>query len=309
MVKMPGKSFKGPLPQMTEEEQFLRSRLQEHVNILASKIGERNLYLKYTELQEAAHYIEQYLVRQGYEVSSQGYRVRGREVRNIEAVKVGSDLADEIIVIGAHYDSAMGTPGANDNASGVAALLELARLMRDDRPARSVRFVAFVNEEPPYFKTDDMGSMRYAKRCAERNENVVAMLALETIGYYSDNPGSQRYPPGISLFYPDRGNFVAFVGNIGSGSLVRRCVKLFRASTEFPCEGAVMPGWIVGIDWSDHWSFWQEGFKGIMVTDTAPFRYSYYHSPNDTPDKVNYDRTARVVAGLVKVILRLAEND
>ena len=172
--------------------------------------------------------------------------------------------------------------------------------------ARTVRLVAFVNEEPPFCHTDLMGSRVYARRCRARDENVVAMLSLETIGFYVDEPGSQKYPFPFSLFYPDTGNFVGFVGNLGSRSLTRRSIRAFRESTDFPSEGLAAPGWIPGIGWSDHWSFWQEGYPGVMITDTAPFRYPHYHTPQDTPDRIDYDRFARVVMGVSGVVEALA---
>jgi len=134
------------------------------------------------------------------------------------------------------------------------------------------------------------------------------MIALETIGCYSDEPGSQAYPPLFNLLYPDTGNFIGFVGNLRSRSLVRRMLGLFRRHASFPSEGCAAPGWVTGIGWSDHWSFWEEGFPAIMITDTAPFRYRHYHSTDDTPDKIDYDRMARVVAGLIDPIRELADN-
>ncbi|MCP4679575.1 MAG: M28 family peptidase [Deltaproteobacteria bacterium] len=323
MVTMPGKSYKGTpppatlkdkipgkstLPSSAAEDKSLSDRLRGHVEHLAGKIGERNISQAYKELEAAADYVEKYLRELGYEVTLQSFEVDGKTVRNIEAMKRGKALADEIVVIGAHYDSAQDTPGANDNASGVAGMLEMARLAKDDAPTRTVRFLAFVNEEPPYFHTEDMGSLHYAKRCKEREENVVAMLSLETIGYYSDEPGSQKYPAAVRAFYPDEGNFIAFVGNTGSGGLVRRCIRRFRETTSFPSEGAILPGMITGVDWSDHWSFWEHGYDGVMITDTAIFRYPHYHGREDTPDQIDYDRTSRVVAGLVNVLRFLADE-
>ncbi|MCI0362486.1 MAG: M28 family peptidase, partial [Phycisphaerales bacterium] len=196
---------------------------------------------------------------------------------------------------------------ANDNGSGVAATLALARAFAESKPDRTLRFVLFANEEPPYFQTENMGSLVYAKRCRERGENTVAMLSLETIGYYSDAPGSQTYPiKPIGWVYPTTGNFIGFVGNYNSRKLVRQAIKSFRAHAQFPSEGGALPGWIPGVGWSDHWAFWQAGYPAIMLTDTAPFRYPHYHSIHDTPDKLDYDRMARVVDGLRPVVADLA---
>ena len=210
------------------------------------------------------------------------------------------------MVVGAHYDSVLGSPGADDNATGVAAVLEIARACASLRWPRTLRLVAFVNEEPPFFLGGDMGSLRYARRLREEGRNVVAMLSLETIGYYSDRPGSQQYPFPFRFFYPERGDFVAFVGNIASRDLVRRTVASFRSQAGFPSEGLAAPGWITGVGWSDHWSFWQQGYPAVMVTDTAPFRYPHYHAGTDTPEKVDYERLSRVVAGLTDVVGELA---
>ena len=164
----------------------------------------------------------------------------------------------------------------------------------------------FVDEEPPFFKSGEMGSRKYARRAKERGENVVAMFSLETIGYYSDRPGSQHYPPPIGLFYPDTGNFIGFVSNLGSRSLLHEVIASFRRHAQFPSEGLAAPAFIPGVDWSDHWSFWDEGYPALMVTDTAPYRYPYYHLAADTPDKVDFDRLARVVSGLRATLPDLA---
>jgi hypothetical protein len=200
-----------------------------------------------------------------------------------------------------------GSPGANDNASGVAGMLALARRFAGKPCGQTLRFVAFVNEEPPYFQTEEMGSFVYAKRCQERGDRIVGMISLETIAYFSDAPGSQRYPsPGLGLFYPSKGNFIGFASDTRSRSLLRTTVSAFRKTGKLPCEGASLPAAIPGIGWSDQWSFWQCGYPAIMVTDTAPFRYPHYHEPTDTPDKLDYDRFALVVSGMESVIKELA---
>jgi Zn-dependent M28 family amino/carboxypeptidase len=183
----------------------------------------------------------------------------------------------------------------------------LARLLSKAKLKRRLRFVLFVNEEPPYFQTPDMGSFRYAAWLAERNERVAAMISLETLGFYSTAPGSQTYPRPFGAFFSDRANFIAFVGMPGSRDLVQQALGSFRKHAPFPSIGGVAPGAIVGIDWSDHWSFAQHGFAAMMVTDTAVFRYPHYHRATDTPDKLDYERLARVTRGLEDVIRGLAE--
>ncbi len=302
---MPGESHQGPLPPLTEQGRALERDLRAHVDRLAGDIGERNLF-HYEQLVMAAEYIRITLSRSGYEVRQQAYEVAGQVCENLEAELVGTDRREEIVVLGAHYDSVRGSPGANDNATGVAALLALARTFSDRRPSRTLRFVAFVNEEPPFFQTPRMGSRVYAKRSRQRDEKIVAMLSLETLGYYSDEPGSQSYPFPFSLVYPSTANFIAFVGNVKAGSLVRQMVGAYRRHAQFPSEGGALWGFIPGVGWSDHWAFWREGFPAIMVTDTALFRYAAYHSPRDTPEKVQYGRMARMLIGLEPVISELA---
>ena len=175
-----------------------------------------------------------------------------------------------------------------------------------DPPARTIRAVFFATEEPPFFATEWMGSAVYAREAAARDERIVAMLSLETIGYYDASPGSQKYPPPFAFFYPDRGDFVGFVSAISSGALVRRALASFRHAASFPSEGAAAPAWISGVGWSDHMPFWAHGYQAIMITDTAPFRNPYYHTPYDTADKLDFDRMARVVRGVIAVVEDLA---
>jgi len=306
---MPGDSHSSVLPPLNSDESLLHDHLEQHVTVLAGSIGERNIW-HHSALEAAANYIEETLHDLGYSVASQTFASRGEIVRNLEAEIIGSQWPDEIVIIGAHYDSVHGSPGANDNASGVAAMLEIARQLAATIPARTLRFVAFVNEEPPFFYTEQMGSLIYARRAYQQGDNIVAMLSLETIGYYDDAKGSQQYPmPLYSLFYPDTGNYIAFISNLSSHSLLRKSIGSFRQHTTFPSEGIAAPGWLAGIHWSDHWSFWQQSYPALMVTDTAPFRYPYYHTGSDTPDKIDYPRLARVVAGLARVTVELTNKE
>jgi Zn-dependent M28 family amino/carboxypeptidase len=267
-------------------------------------IGQRNTLFP-ENLARAAALIERELAAAGYRVERQTYEV---ERDGVTADNVIAELkgGPEIVVIGAHYDAVPETVGADDNASGVAALLSLARRFAGTKPAKTVRFVAFANEEPPHFQSRDMGSWQYAKRCRDRGETIVAMLSLETIGYYDDRRGSQQYPPPLAALYPDTGNFVGFTSNLGSRALLNRCVKAFRAATDFPVESAAMPELIQEVGWSDQWSFWQFGWPAVMVTDTAPFRNPHYHRPSDRPGTLDYGRLAHVVEGLAGVVRELS---
>jgi hypothetical protein len=281
--------------------------LKSHVETLARDIGERNVF-RPKELARAADYIEQEWRKQGYEVTRRPYKVRDIECANLEVTRPGTEQTNEIILVGAHYDSVAGCPGANDNGTGMASLLEMARGFQKLDPKRTVRFVAFVNEEPPFFETPLMGSAVYAKMARERGDDIRAMIALETMGCYSNEPGSQKYPALFNLFYPDRGNFIAFVANLKSRSLLHRAVGAFRAHSDFPIESVATFAAIEGIGWSDHASFWREGYPAFMVTDTAPFRYDHYHTEHDTPDKVNYEKLAQVTEGLCGVMMALANE-
>lgn len=301
-IAIPGKSYREPLPPLSDEEKQLAHNLREHVVSIATR--EHN-YLNPAELEAAARYIEGLLQGFGYTVGTQRFSREGHEARNIEVELPGRN-AGHVIVVGAHYDSVIGAPGANDNGSGVGALIELARLTRGTRPEVTVRFVAFVDEEPPFFQSGEMGSQRYARRCRARGEAVTAMFSLETIGYYSSRPGSQHYPPPLQLFYPTTGNFIAFVANLRSRALLHRAIAAFRRHARFPSEGIAAPAVVPGIDWSDHGSFWQQGYPALMITDTALYRYPDYHAESDTPEKVDYERLARVVTGLRGMLLELS---
>jgi hypothetical protein len=305
LLKMPGKSFEGTLDPLDASGLELRQRLESDVRALATEIGMRNT-AEPERLIQAARWVEAGLARSGKAVARQEFEVDGVVCENLEVELRGAERQNEIVVVGAHYDSAHSTSGADDNASGTAALLALAERFATTAPARTLRFVAFSNEEPPHFQHEAMGSLRYARRSRERGETIVAMLSLESIGYYSDAPGSQKYPFPLSFFYPSRGNFIAFVGNRSSQDLTRQLVGWFREDTRFPCEGAALPEVLPGVGWSDHWSFWQVGYPGVMVTDTAPFRNPNYHELSDKPETLDYDRFTRVVLGLEKLLTRLS---
>jgi Zn-dependent M28 family amino/carboxypeptidase len=279
----------------------LEPALKEHIAVLADDIGPRDIFVP-DKLNAAAEYIRTFWENVGYEVSAQAFTVQNVVCQNLAVEIPGRSKIDEIVIVGAHYDTVSWAPGANDNGSAVAALLELSRLFRTESPDRTLRFVAFTNEEPPFFKTGSMGSLVYAKACQKRNENIVGMVCLETIGYYRDEPKTQKYPFPFSFFYPDKGNFVAIVGNLRSKPLVKSFTRYFMEDSDFPVECVATFGFLTGIDWSDHWSFWTCGYPAVMITDTALFRYPYYHSLEDTPDKIDYHSLARVTHGAYKAM-------
>ena len=320
-LKMPGKSYNGELPPLDVRQSGMKEALEGHVYYLSEIIGERNL-MNYSGLEQAAEYIVAQFKTCGYTANIQEYTVPAKALRrhwsacgyekqvykNITAELKGTYKSDEIIVIGAHYDSVpvAGCKAANDNASGVAAILELAKHFARNQQGRTIRFAAFTNEEPPFFWTRYMGSYVYAKTCKGSDEKIAAMLTPETIGCYSDKKGSQRYPFPLNFFYPSEGNFIAFVGNSRSRKLARQCVKTFRENVRFPSMGACLPMFVPRIGSSDHWSFWQMDYPALMVTDTAPYRYRHYHKTTDNSGNMDFDGMTRVVDGLKEVITEIA---
>lgn len=304
---MPLNSYKGPLQPLSKEDSQLATRLSADVTYLSQTVGERNLS-RPGSLEAATDYFRDAFRKAGYTPKESTYSVGEHSVSNIEASLIGRNKGIGTVIVGAHYDSVRGTVGADDNATGVAGVLELARMLQGSNPNRTVRFVLFVNEEPPYFQTEGMGSVVFARLLRRDHVSVSAMISLEMLGFYSDTPRSQKYPPGLGFFYPSRGDFISFVGDEESRDLVRRSIRSFRASTNFPSEGIAAPANWPGVGWSDHWSFWQQQYPAVMVTDTAMFRSPYYHSPLDTADRIDFERMARVVGGIRKVVETLANE-
>ena len=285
-----------------------QARIERHVWTLAGDIGERNVF-RPRALDSARDYIAREWRAQGLEPRLQSYVARGVESSNVEVVLDGASGGSQSIVIGAHYDSVLGSPGADDNASAVAALMELSRVLASTTRVRTVRIVAFVNEEPPFFYWGMMGSQVYARATRLRGEDVRLMLSLEMLGYYRDEPDTQHYPPLFRWFYPSRGNFIGFVSNLRSRRALARVCRAFRNHCDFPAERAAVPSWIPGVAWSDHLSFWQQGYRALMVTDTAFYRNPYYHTAEDTPEKLDYARLTRVASGLADTVLELANAE
>jgi Zn-dependent M28 family amino/carboxypeptidase len=283
----------------------LEERLRRHVHVLAGEIGERHVW-RPQALRAAAQYIRGEFEALGFAVAAQGYDVHGVHCANLELAIPGSRRAGEIVLAGAHYDTVVGSPGADDNASGVAGLIEIARALRGAGPQRTLQLVAFVNEEPPFFPFGPMGSHVYAKAARARGDDIRVMLSLEMLGCYRDEPGSQAYPPFLKWFYPDRGNFIAFVSNLRSRRALAEVAGAFRAHCDFPAERLASPAIVPGVSWSDQRSFWRAGYPGVMVTDTAFYRYPHYHLPTDTPERLRYAEMARVVQGLARALGALA---
>jgi len=313
-LSMPGKSHAGALPAMSDAQGSLAAALRRDVEELSGPLAGRNIFNP-ARLRACEEFLSSALSVGGARVTRQAFRCRDTEVANFEIEFRGTTKPEEILIIGAHYDAVElpegGCPAANDNGSGTAAVLALARAFAaGGRPtARTVRFVLWVNEEPPFFWTDVMGSLVHARACKARGDRIIGMITPETLGCYSDEEGSQRYPLSIfSKWYPTRGDFVAFIGMHEARAFIRRCVGLFREHAAFPSLGAALPAIVPHVGASDHWSYWKCGYPALMVTDTAPYRYRSYHTMQDTPAKMNFERMARVVDGLDAVVRAIAEK-
>ncbi len=292
----------------SSEVAALEVRLESHVETLAGAIGRRFPHRSSTSMQRSARYIRDTWEAQGHSVEAHSYRLANFvDVDNVVVKIPGSDPALPILVVGAHYDTTSGTPGADDNASGVALLLELGRALRGATPARTIQLVAFPCEEPPYFKTDEMGSLVYARKLVADGVDVYFMISLESLGYYTEAEGSQDLPAVLRRLYPDRGNFVAVVGGMAHRAWVTRVSELLIEHTTVPIQSGSIPAFIQGVDWSDHWSFWQIGVPAVMLSDTATFRNPNYHQAGDLPSTLDYAVMSRISEGLPKVILNLAQ--
>lgn len=275
------------------------------VESLAKELGPRSPHED--ALAQTAAFVRKTWTEQGFTVRDQPYDCGDGRVLNLEVVLPGSDPALGQIVVGAHYDTVVGgTPGADDNASGVALLLTLSDALRGSSHARTIRLVAFTCEEPPYFQTETMGSYRYARDLAAQGVEVAAMVSLESIGFFSAEPGSQHYPPELADRYPSTGNFACVVGNLESARLVDRFADALAKGSTVPVERGSFPGELEGVGWSDHWSFWQIDVPAVMLTDTAPFRNPHYHRATDTPDTLDYVALAAVSQALRGAVLELA---
>jgi Zn-dependent M28 family amino/carboxypeptidase len=276
--------------------------LYDHVHALSVVIGSRSIR-EYGKIREAEQYIRTFLEKQEIPFELQGYDHEGNRFNNIVVSLDGDSRREETIIIGAHYDTVSGTPGADDNASAVAVLLELCRALKDYRPERTLKLVFFVLEEPPAFMTPAMGSYVYAAQARERGENIVGMVSLEMVGYFNEAEGSQAYPvPGLNWLFPDRGTFIGVVGNVSSRELTLAVAEALKAGSGLPVEHLVALPFIPGIGSSDHGSFWKMGFRAVMVTDTAFYRNPNYHGEKDTIGTLRFDKMSGLVRGMVHVV-------
>jgi hypothetical protein len=305
MVKCEG-SWEGvPLEAgMKRELSEIENLLRADVSYLSETIGPRNP-AHYASLTQAAEWISERWRSQGYEVRAQAFPVEGKECANLEIEIPGRRIPSEIVIVSAQYDTWPESPGANNNASGMAVLLKLSDMLKDYEPDRTLRLVAFVTQEPPYDNTESMGSMRYARRSRERGEKIRVMLSMDAIGIYKQARGTQNIPFPFSLFYPDRGNFLAFIADLGTRPYVIEATRGFKKGSSFPIEAASVPKWVKGASWSDHGSFWRFGYPGIQVTDTGAFRASSHTTSDDTMEKIDFGALARITVGMYGSILEL----
>jgi hypothetical protein len=294
-----------PLPLATPEEQEVAGRLRATVVHLAAEVGERNLD-KSWNLATATDDLARTLEKMGYEVQRQGFVVGDAPVQNLEVRVPGGEQGGQAVVVGAHYDTRAGTPGADGDASGVAAIIELARAFRDKRLKRTVRLALFANGEEPHFQTEQMGSRVYAKDLVVRGIPVTGMVSIDGIGAYSTAPGSQHFPKELASHYPATASFVAVVGTEASRALVDQVTASMKQHATLPVVGDVVAQEIPFGSASDHWAFASLGTPALMITDTAAFRYAHYRQKTDLPAELDFDRMARVVVGLRKAIEDLA---
>lgn len=280
-------------------------QLARHIEYLAGDIGERNTRLP-DSLRRSVDYITTTWKEIGYDVEHQRFLSGDIECTNVMVTRNGSN-PNKLILVGAHYDTVPGCRGANDNATGVAALLEISRLFLGIWPEINVRFVAFANEEYPHFATETQGSIVYAKAAQARREQIALMISLECLGYFRHEARTQRYPWLLHYLFPDRGDFLAFVSNFKNRRLLRDLVKAFQAGSDVPIRRIVAPRYVRGITQSDHRSFWTAGYPAVMITDTAYYRYPHYHSSSDTPDKICMVEFTDALTGIFKMIATVAK--
>ena len=299
-----GRSPPEPVARACTPGQVDPERLKAHVRTLSETFHPRD-HQHPDNLERTAGYVAGALTRAGGRVSSEPYSTGGASYRNVIA-RFGPD-SEERLVIGAHYDAAEGAPGADDNASGVAGLLELAALLKERPPRMRVDLVGFTLEEPPHFRRDTQGSKVHARALRTQGVKVRAMMSIETIGYYSNEADSQHYPvAALKLRYPSTGNFIAVVGRTDQGALVASVHQAMSAASDLPVESLAAPRSLKGVDFSDHASFWDEDYPAVMVTNTALFRNPNYHTPGDTWDTLDYAHMAQVVQGVQCAVETLA---
>jgi hypothetical protein len=282
-------------------------QLYTHVEHLSVTIGSRSVF-EYDKIEDTKRYIVSCLKTFGYIPTLQNYDYEGKTFSNIIVSIPGVKYPDETVIIGAHYDTVYGTPGADDNASAVAVLLEVCRALKSISPGRTLKLIFFFLEEPPVFRTEHMGSYVYAKEAKARNENIKAMICLEMVGYYSDKKDGQTFPlPLMSMMFSTTPNFIAVVGNLKSRNLVDKVKNSLLKVSPIPVETLTSVSFVPGVDLSDHRSFWEMGYPAVMITDTAFYRNPNYHTENDTIDTLDFNTMADLLKGLLQAAKDLTD--
>ena len=281
--------------------------LRKHVVVISQDFFPRS-FDDTENMARCVGYIAAHFRQAGAVVTNQLYSAYTTPCQNVIALFPGQD--PRRVIIGAHYDAVPGTPGADDNASGVAGLLELARLLQGAKLRHTVELVAFCTEEPPCYDSEHMGSSHHARFLADQRIPVVAMIALEMIGTFSDEAGGQSFPvPSLRLFYGSRANFIGVVGDLGQRPLIRKVKRSMKGSTELSVQSVSVPSFLPGVDYSDHKNYWENHFPAVMITDTAFYRNRKYHSPDDTAERLDYKRMADVVVGVYEAVTALASEE
>ncbi|MFP4673187.1 MAG: M28 family peptidase [Opitutales bacterium] len=304
-IAQPSLPFKNNTSEQTVSAE-LPDRLKAHVRTLSETFTPRSF--RHTKnLEAAATYIAEHFESAGGEVSSQYFEVSGKRYRNIRA-RFGP-AGDSLLIVGAHYDAYNNSPGADDNASGVAGLIELAYLLGQTEPAGEVELVAYALEEPPFFGTKHMGSYHHANHISDHSLDVAGVIILEMIGYFSDEPGSQDYPARLfKLFYPNTGNFIGIVGKLQQRPFTKTVKRAMQRGSALPAFSVNAPTNVPGIDFSDHRNYWDFGYNAVMITDTAFYRNKAYHTEDDTWSRLDYIRMTQVVQGVYHAILSILES-
>lgn len=307
MTQMPGQSVPVASGALTDDEATLKDRLKNHVDAIAMDIGARGHGYPGPS-SETVRYLSTQLKRARFDVRETTFDSKGMPAVNLEGTLMGTRKKDEVLLLGANWDSQGKSPGADDNASGCAVLLEIARMIGDTASERTVRVVFFGNGAGPFAGGENSGAWTYAREAHKRGDKIVTMLDFDCLGNYRDTPGSQSVPFPLSTCYPSSGNFVLFGGDLGVRDLVRRAVGEFRKMGRFPCHGVALPGFIPGVLDADFGAFTHFGYPAFVVTDTGKYRYDKVGTLWDTVDRLDFDKMARATTGILRVVNAMART-
>jgi Zn-dependent M28 family amino/carboxypeptidase len=307
MTRLVDRGWKGPLGPLNEVETELSQKLAERVQFLSSTLGQHNA-AKAGSLERATSYLVEELTHMDYEPQLESFSVRATQVSNVIVEITGVGSSTRTILVGAHYDSYLRSPSANSSCSGAAALLELLRLRAGAPLPCTLRVVFFANGEYPFTGTDGMGAAHHAREARARGDDLVVVICLDSVGAYSADPNSQRFPFPLNVVYPDTGDFLAAWCEPSARDTMLRFVDAWSAQARFPLEAGAMPAWFPGMTAGDQRPFAEAGFPALLLTDTGKLRYPLLRTAGDQPNRLDYARLARVVAGLEGTLRALAEN-